>query len=305
VRFRRPAVLAAALLLAGAALAAPLRVYTTTTDLADVARRVGGDRVEVESLARGYQDPHSVEAKPSLIAKLMKADLYIQSGLDLEAGWAPLLLRGSRNKTIQPGARGFLDASAAVEPLDVPAQVSRALGDIHPYGNPHYMIDPENAKRVAGLIAERLAELSPADAARFQENARTFAAQVDDRMRRWSDRLEPYRGARFVSYHRNLPYLARRFGLVSAGEMEPKPGIPPTASHTAKLIARMKEDKVRLILTQPWYEKRTANSIARATGARVVVTAFYPESVPQAEDYLRMMDYNVAALAAALAGDAP
>ncbi|MBL0058160.1 MAG: zinc ABC transporter substrate-binding protein [Elusimicrobia bacterium] len=271
----------------------PLKVFATTPDLADLVRQVGGDQVKVESLARGFQDPHFVEAKPSLIVKLMDADVFVQTGLDLEVGWAPLLIQSARNPRIQTGGAGFIDVSQFVAPLDVPTNPTRAEGDIHPGGNPHFLTDPENARMVARGIAEKLSSLRPADASTFKANAAAFEKKLDDKMKTWTASLAPYAGATFISYHKNLPYFAKRFGLVSVGEIEPKPGIPPSGGHTAELEAAMKAKKTRLILTQPYFEKRTPDSIARDTGATVVVFAMAPEAVPEATDYLSTMDSNV------------
>lgn len=291
--------LAGAALCAAPASARVLRIVTTTTDLAAVVRQVAGD-ARVESLAPGVANPHFVDARPSLIVKLMKADLYVQVGLELESGWAPLLLQGSRSRRLQPNAEGFLDASFAVEPMEVPENPSRAMGDVHPGGNPHYLTDPENAVKVAALVADRLAELDPERAADYRRRARDFAAEVRRRIKGWQERLEPHRGAKFVSYHRYWPYFARRFGLVAAGEIEPKPGIPPTASHTAGLIARMKAEGVRLILTDPWFEERTPAFLSERTGARVVPAALLPGARPGTEDYFAWMEYNVSQIAGAL-----
>lgn len=281
------------LLAAGPLSAAPLKIITTTPDLADLARRVGGARVSVESLARGFQDPHHVEAKPSLVLKLRAADLFIQTGLDLEAGWAPLLLQGARRAVVQPGGAGFLDASVFIEPLEVPTNVSRAGGDIHPGGNPHYLADPRNAVRVAEGIARKLAERDPAGAPEYKANARAFVGLLNQRLVQWEKQLAPLRGTPFVSYHRNLAYFADWAGLEPAGEIEPKPGIPPSPRHTAELIQRMKADKVGLVLTMPYFEKRAPESLARATGARVIVLALGPDAVPGASDYIAAVEHNV------------
>lgn len=284
-----------------AAAARTLRVVTTTTDLAAIARQVAGDAAKVESLAPAVANPHFVDARPSLIVKLMKADLYVQSGLELEAGWAPLLIQGSRSRRLQPDSEGFLDASFAVEPMEVPENPSRAMGDVHPGGNPHYLTDPENAIKAAELIAGRLAKLDPERAEDYRRRARDFAGEVRKRLKDWRARLAPYRGAKFVSYHRYWPYFARRFGLIAAGEIEPKPGIPPTASHTAALITRMKAENIRLILTDPWFEERTPAFLAERAGARVVPAALLPGARPGTEDYFAWMEYNIVRIAEALA----
>lgn len=280
---------------------AGLKAVTTTSDLADLVRQVGGDRVSVESLSSGSQNPHFVEAKPSLILKLMSADVFVQTGLDLETGWAPLLLKGSRNAKIQPGARGHVDAAAFIDPLDVPTQVSRAEGDVHPGGNPHYLMDPENARAVVRGLAQRLADLDPAGGSDYEKNRKAFEERLDERWARWKKTMAPLAGAPFVSYHKNLSYFAQRFGLICVGEMEPKPGLPPTASHTEEIRRVVRERGVRLLLTQPYFERKSLDALAKETGARVVVVPL----APLREDYLTLMDNNVAAVAAAFQGIAP
>lgn len=277
-----------------------LRVVTTTSDLADIARRIAGDRAEVEALARGFQNPHFVDAKPSLIVRLIKADVFIQTGLDLETGWAPLLLRGSRNRNVLPGGRGYIDASEAIEPLEIPTDPSRAEGDVHPHGNPHYMADPANAAPVARLIAERLKALDPEGAPVYESNLKAFETELASRLKAWSAAMAPFKGALYVSYHRDWTYFADRFGLVVAGEIEPKPGIPPTAAHTAHLIRTMKERGVKIIITDPWYEPRTAAFIADRTGAKVLDLALFPGGVKGADDYFSTVDHNVTAVSDAL-----
>lgn len=286
--------------LAGGVFAAPLKIVTTTPDLADLARQVGGDRVKVDGLSRGSQDPHFVEAKPSLIVKVRDADLFVQTGLDLEIGWAPLLIQGARNARVQRGAKGFLDASAFIQPLEVPTVVSRAAGDVHPGGNPHFLADPHNALAVVKALEGKLAELDPAGAVVYKKNAEDYSARLSAKIAGWEKRMAPAKGARFVSYHKNMVYFADHFGLVSDGQIEPKPGIPPTAKHTADLIAVMKERRTPLILTNPHFERRTPDSLARATGASVVTVALTPDAVPEAADYISAVEFNVAGVLRAL-----
>ena len=279
---------------------APLKVVASTPDLASIIKEIGGQNVKVDCIASPFQNPHFVDAKPSMIVKLMNADLFVQTGMDLEIGWAPLLIQSSGNKKIQFGAAGFLDASQAIVPMEVPLNPSRAMGDVHPQGNPHYLTDPENGKLVARVIAEKLSELAPAGSAVFHKNMESFQSRIDDNMKIWLKEMEPHKGDKFVSYHRIYPYFAARFGLVQAGEIEPKPGIPPSASHTASLMAIMKAGKVRLILTEPWHESRTPQSIARETGAQVVTTSLFPGSAGGTKDYIGALDYNVKGVAQAL-----
>jgi zinc/manganese transport system substrate-binding protein len=272
---------------------AKLNIVATTSDLAAIAREIGSDRVQVESLTAGIQDPHFADPKPSLIVKLMKADLFIETGMELEIGWAPVLIQSSGNPRIQRNAVGYLDASSAITPLEVPQNPTRAMGDVHPGGNPHYLTDPENGKLAANLIAEKLSELSPKDADFFRKNLADFEKRLNENMKQWSALLEPYAGTKFVSYHRDIVYFARRFKLIPSGEIEPKPGIPPTASHTAELIETMTSKKISMILTMPWFETRTPSSIARQTNAVVVTFASRPGAVPEAKDYISTVNYNV------------
>lgn len=280
-------------LLSGALWAGKLKVVTTTTDIASIVREIGREQVEVESLTAGIQDPHFVDPKPSLIVKLMKADLFIEIGMELEIGWSPLLVQSSGNPRIQRTAKGHLDVSNAITPLEVPQNPTRAMGDVHPGGNPHYLTDPENGKLAARLIAEKLGELSPNDAEFFQKNLADFEARINENLKQWLIRLEPYNGTRIVSYHRDISYFARRFKLIPSGEIEPKPGIPPSASHTAEIIERIKSQKIPMILTMPWFETRTPKSIASETGAVVITFAPRPGAVPEARDYISAINYNV------------
>lgn len=280
--------------------AASFRVVATTPDLADLARQVGGDRAVVECLSRGDQDPHFVEPKPSLIVKVRDADLFLQTGLDLEVGWAPVLIQASRNPRVKDGAAGFLDASKFITPLEVPTAMSRAEGDVHPGGNPHYLADPANAVLVVNAIAKKMAELDPANNAVYTKNAADYVRRLEAKIAEWKIKMVPAHGAPFVSYHKNLAYFANRFGLMKVGEIEPKPGIPPTPKHMNTLIALMKERRVHLVLTMPHYEDRAPVFIAKATGASVVKMALLPGAVPEATDYIAAMDYNVAGILKAL-----
>ena len=296
--------LAVTLALAAAGAAAPLRVVTTTPDLAAIARELGGEAAKVECLASGVANPHFVDAKPSFMVKLMKADLFIQTGLELEVGWAPLLLQGARNPRILPGTPGFLEASWAITPLEAPQSPTRAMGDVHAGGNPHFMADPDSALAVARLVAKKMGELAPGQAESFAGNLAGFEGRLREAQRRWDKALGPHRGAKYVSYHRDWIYFGRRFGLVSAGEIEPKPGIPPTPAHTGRIIETIKNEGVRMVFTDPWYERRTPESIARESGARLLTMAVMPEAVPEAAGYFAWMDYNVRQVAEALAAPA-
>jgi ABC-type Zn uptake system ZnuABC Zn-binding protein ZnuA len=290
----------AASLVPGAAEGA-LDVVTTTEDLAALTREVGGDRVKVEALARGYQDPHFVEPKPSFIMRLHQADLLVLVGRELEIGWLPALITQSRNPRIQPGSRGYLDASLTARILDIPTgQITRAMGDVHPQGNPHYWLEPGNGRRIAQAIAARLSELGPNDAGFFKARLADFDRRLTEAERRWDAMMAPYRGTKIVTYHRSWPNFAERFGLDVIGYVEPKPGIPPSPSHTLQLMQEMKRQNVKLIAVEPYFDLKTPNAIARDTGAHVLVLAPSVGGVKAADSYLALFDYNLALLTDAI-----
>ena len=277
-------------------------VVTTTEDLGALAREVGGDRVEVDAMARGYQDPHYVESKPSFVLKLQKADLLVVVGRELEIGWLPPLLTQSRNSKIQAGGSGHLDASLTCDILDMPTgPVTRAMGDVHPTGNPHYWLDPANGRRIAKAIAERLGQIRPADAAYFVQRYDDFDRRLKEAEKRWDQQMAPYRGRKVVTYHRSWPNFAKRFGLEVVDYVEPKPGIPPTPSHTLDLIGRMKREGIKVILVEPYFDLRTPNSVAQQTGGEVVVLLPSVGGVKDVKDYFQLFDYDVRLLTGILA----
>jgi zinc/manganese transport system substrate-binding protein len=274
-----------------------LNVITTTEDLASIAREIGGDRITVESIARGYQDPHFVEAKPSFILKLQKADLLIAVGRELELGWLPPLIQQSRNARIQAGASGYLDASQRAIILDIPTgQITRAMGDVHPLGNPHYWLDPENGKRIAQAIAERLSQLRPNDRPYFTMRLNDFVSRLDAGEQRWLAMMAPYKGTKVVTYHNSFPNFAQRFGLNVVGYVEPRPGIPPSPQHTLNLINEMKQQNIKLVLVEPYFDLKTPNSIGRQTGAQVVVMPPSVGGVKEVTDYVKLFDYDIGLL---------
>jgi ABC-type Zn uptake system ZnuABC Zn-binding protein ZnuA len=274
-----------------------LKIVTATADLAALAEEVGGDRIEVESIARGYQDPHFVEAKPSFLLKLRRADLLIVVGLQLEISWLPPLIAQCGNPRIQVGAPGYFDASQYAEILEIPTQVvTRAMGDVHPFGNPHYWLDPENGRRVARTIANKLAELRPEDGAYFEQHFQAFSQRLTQEEKVWDAEMQPYRGRKVVTYHRSWPNFLKRFGLVSAGEIEPRPGIPPSPSHTLELIKMMRRENVKIILVEPYFDLKTPNSIARETGAQVVVLPPSVGGETEITDYFKLFDYDLGLL---------
>jgi len=283
--------------------AAKLKVVTSTTDLAEFAAQVGGDRVEVESIARGYQDPHFVEAKPSFLLKLRRADLLIAVGLQLEIGWLPPLITQCGNPAIQIGAKGYVDASQFAEILEIPTGVvTRAMGDVHAFGNPHYWLDPENGRRVARGIAQKLAEMRPADSAYFQERFQAFSQRLDESQKAWDAEMKPFQARNVVTYHRSWPNFLKRFGLVSAGEIEPRPGIPPSPGHTVRVIQMMRQQNIKVILVEPYFDLKTPNAIARETGAQVVVLLPSVGGEKEVTDYFKLFDYDIALLTRAFEG---
>jgi zinc/manganese transport system substrate-binding protein len=279
--------------------AEPLRVVTSLETFADLARAVGGDRVQVQALARGYQDPHFVEAKPNLLVPLSRADLLIYAGLDLEIGWLPPLVTGSRNARIQPGAKGNLDASTAIDVLDVPGgKVDRGQGDIHPRGNPHYWVPPVNALKVAKEIAARLKELDPAHGADFDANLQKFVGLLKSKAGVWSREAEAVKGMRVVAYHKSWSYLSSWLGLREIGYVENKPGISPDPKHLAELIMRMKAESVRALLIESFYNRGIAGQVAESGGAKLLVLPSDVGATPQIRSYVELVDAVLAALVA-------
>ncbi len=278
-----------------------LNVITTTEDLAAIAREVGGDHITVEALARGYQDPHFVEAKPSFILKMQKADVLVLVGRELEIGWLPPLIQQSRNSKIQQGAAGYLDASLQASILEIPTgQVTRAMGDVHPLGNPHYWMDPENGKRVGKEIADKLSELRPNDKAFYQQKLADFTSRLDAAEKGWVAQMAPYKGTKVVTYHRSFPNFAERFGLDIIGYVEPKPGIPPSPQHTLDLITEMKRQNVKVMLIEPYFDLKTPNAIGHDTGAQVLVMPPSVGGVKEITDYFKLFDYDIKLLTDAI-----
>src|SRR5437870_9295956 len=256
-----------AVLLPPAAQAKKLNVVTSTTDMAALTQEVGGDKVNVESIAKGYQDPHFVEAKPSFLLKLRQADLLIVVGLQLEIGWLPPLITQSGNPRIQVGASGYLDASQFAEILEIPTGVvTRAMGDVHPLGNPHYWLDPENGRRIAGGIQAKLTELKPDDAAYFEERFQSFSQRLSTAEKTWDEEMKPFHGRKVVTYHRSWPNFAKRFGLDVVGYVEPRPGIPPSPRHTVELIQMMERENIKVIVVEPYFRSEEHTSELQSRG---------------------------------------
>jgi zinc/manganese transport system substrate-binding protein len=285
--------------LAGTVRAEPLRVVTSIETFASLARAVGGANVSVEALARGYQDPHFVEAKPNLLVPLSKADLLVYAGLDLEIGWLPPLVQGSRNPRIQAGAKGNLDASTAIDVLDVPAgKVDRSQGDIHPRGNPHYWLPPVNALKVAKEIAARLKELDPNHGADYDANVQNFGAQLKSKSADWSRKATLLRGLKVVPYHKSWTYVSDWLGLREIGYVEIKPGIPPDPKHLAELILRMKAESVRALMIESFYNRGIAGQVADAAGAKLLVLPSDVGATPKIRSYPDLVDAVLDALVA-------
>jgi ABC-type Zn uptake system ZnuABC Zn-binding protein ZnuA len=283
--------------------AAPLTIVATTPDLASIAKDVGGARVDVTSLATGVQDPHFIDPRPSFLVKLNRADLLIEGGLDLEVGWLPVLLESARNPRLRLGEPGRLDASQGIQVLGVPAgAVDRSLGDIHGKGNPHYFIDPMNGAIVAETIAQRLCSLDAAGCTAYKANAQAFRGRLDAAMVKWAKTLAPYQGAKIVVYHDSWPYFTKRFGLVTVGYVEPKPGVPPPPSHVSELSDLIKREQVKVIIMEPYHERSIPDLLARQTGATVLVLAPTVGGTPGTDDYVALFDTDVAKLAEALGG---
>ncbi len=279
---------------------AALKVVATTQDLGSIARDIGGDKIQVDALAQGYQDPHFVEPKPSFILKLHAANLLIVVGRELEIGWLPPLITQSRNAKIQPGSDAYLDASLTAKILEIPTgQITRAMGDVHPLGNPHYWLSPSNGRRIAQAIQQKLSQLDPANAAYFAQRFADFDRRLTEGEKQWKSTMASYKGTKIVSYHRSWPNFADEFGLDVVGYVEPKPGIPPTPSHTLDLINEMKRQNIKIILVEPYFDLKTPNSIARETGAKVLVMPPSVGGVPEIKDYVQLFDYDVKLLVSA------
>ena len=295
--------IACAILLSACALPAPaaLRVVTSLQDFASIADSVGGKRVETFALARGYQDPHFVEPKPSFVLKLSKADLLIVAGLELEIGYLPPLVDQSRNDKIRPGASGYLDASAGCDILERPTGVvTRAMGDVHPFGNPHYWLDPGNGRVIARAIAAKLTQLDPAGAAEFKSNLAAFEAALTEGEKRWDAALGPHAGTEVVTYHNSWPNFLKRFKLTAAGYIEPKPGIPASPTHTVEIVNLTRDKKIPVILMEPYFDSKAPQSVAEKTGARLLTLIPSVGGVPEIKDYIGLFDYDVKLLADAL-----
>ncbi len=302
-KMKRVLVLAAFLFASNLLAASKVKVVTTLPDLQYIAEAIGGDRVDVLSLAKGYQDPHFVDAKPSLVLKLKNADVFIQVGLDLEVGWVPPLLQAARNSKIYYGGKGYVDASKGIHLLQIPttsAAKLRAEGDIHVFGNPHYWLDPDNGKIIAKNILDAFKAIQVESADYFEKNYQTFSAKIDSAVQVWETKIAPYDGTKIFAYHDSWVYFEKRFGLEIVGFLEPKPGIPPTPSHLVSVIRKMQKNNIGVIIISPYYDDKPAQSIAKRTGAQVVAIASSVGAYPQIKSYFDLFDYNINALVDAI-----
>lgn len=279
----------------GNAYAKKIRVITTSTDLKSIAEYIGGDKVKVESIAKGYANPHHVDPKPSFMVKLKKADLFIRIGLDLEL-WSQLLIDGARNPRIRFGAPGHVVASVGVDiqrVIQTGTMVDRSMGDIHILGNPHYWLDPLNGKIIARNILDGLKRISPENTEYFDENKRLFDKEIDTRMVKWEGKMKPYFGTKVIAYHITWPNFSKRFGISVVDYVELKPGIAPSPAHVTALIKRMKAEGIKIIIRGPFYENKVPAFIASKTGASVRTLPTSVEGVNGVKDYFGLFDYII------------
>lgn len=297
---RRLALPALWLALAAGGLDAQLKVVTSTTDLYDIAKGVGGNRITATHIGEGYEDPHFVQPKPSFILRMRDADVWAYVGLDLEIGWMPLLLNGARNSRINAGAPGHINVSTAIPVLDANLNQDRSQGDVHPLGNPHYWLDPENGKRIAALFRDRFSQLDPAGAATYRANHDAWVQRLDAAAAGWQAALASLKDKPVVAWHTSWRYFAEYTGIRLVGFVEPKPGVPPSASHLTSLIATIKQTGARVIIMEPFYDRRTADKVARESGATVVVLPPSVGGERGVDDYIALMQHAITTVAAAV-----
>lgn len=281
-------------------IAQKIKVVTTLTDLKSITEEIGGERVDVFSIATGYQNPHFVDPKPSYIIKLSRADMFVTVGLDLEIGWSVPLLQNSRNAKIQIGSKGYVDASANIPLMQIPDNVSRAGGDIHIFGNPHYWLDPVRGKLIAQNIYQGLVRVSPENENYFQKNLENFQQKIDVKMKEWKSKMSKYEGAKIIAYHNQWCYFENQFGLKIVDFLEPKPGIPPSPSQLVKVIDQVKENDIKVIIISPYFTNKSAKVVARETRVEVVVFATSVEANTEVNNYFDLFDYNIKKLIEAL-----
>src|SRR5450432_2853783 len=279
---------------------AKINVVATLPDFAALASEIGGDKVDVTVLAKPTEDPHFVDARPSFVVKLRQADVLIDGGAELEIGWLPPLLQNARNPKIEAGKPGRVQASQGIRLMNVPAEVTRAAGDVHALGNPHFMTDPIIAKTVALHIAQSFAAVDAPNAAFYDANYKKFEATINAKLQEWGTAMLPFKGQSVVAYHDSWVYFAHRFGLNIDVFLEPKPGIPPSPSHLAEVIEKMKAQKIKAIIVEPFHDRKIAEKVASSTGAKVVDFAQYPGALPDTDSYVKLIDALVSRLVAAM-----
>jgi len=279
---------------------AKINVVATLPDFGSFAREIGSDKVEVTVLAKPTEDPHFVDARPSFVVALRNADVLIDGGAELEIGWLPPLLQNARNSKLDIGKPGRIQASQGIHLMEVPAVLTRAAGDVHALGNPHFAVDPIIAKAIAQHITQSFSAVDPANATIYDANYRKFEAAINAKLQEWGAAMLPFKGQHVVAYHDSWPYFGHRFGLNIDIFLEPKPGIPPSPSHLAEVIQQMKTQQIKAIIVEPYHDRKIAERAASATGAKVVDFAQYPGALPNTDTYIKLIDALVSRLASAL-----
>lgn len=276
---------------------AKLNVVTTTEDIGSIVQEVGGDLVNVKTIARGYQDPHVIEAKPSFMLKVNRADLLIYQGLELEVGWLPRLIQGGRNKKVMQGQLGLLDVSQAITPLEIPVrELDRSMGDVHPQGNPHYHLNPNNGFLMADIIVKRLARLDPSNADVYKANLEKFSKRLEEKIKEWKTRMEKFQSLKVITYHATWSYFLNFLSIESVGTIENKPGIPPSGKHLSELAAVMQQTNTRVILQANFFEREYSDLLAGKTESTVIVLPAYVGGVKEAQDYIALFDFLISQL---------
>lgn len=273
--------------------AVKINIVTTTSDLKSITELIGADKVDVSSIATGFQNPHFVDPKPSFIIKLSKADMFVTVGLDLETGWSPQLLSSSRNPKIQKGSDGYVDASVGVTLLQVPSSINRGEGDIHIYGNPHYWLDPINGKQIAKNICNALEKISPENKTFFEANLTVFNAKIDMKLKEWTMKMSPYKGSKIIAYHNEWCYFEQRFGLIILDFLEPKPGIPPTPTQLVKIISEVKNNNIKVIITSPYFTSSSSDVVSNQTDAKTLILGTSVGAFDSIKDYFDLFDYDI------------
>ena len=279
---------------------AKLNVVATLPDFGSLAREIGGDKIDILVLAKPTEDPHFVDARPSFVVSLRNADVLIDGGAELELGWLPPLLQNARNPKIEVGKPGRVQASQGIRLMNVPTNVTRAAGDVHALGNPHFAVDPIIAKAIAQHIAQSFAAVDSANAAFYNENSKKFEATINTKLQSWGAMMQPFAGQHVAAYHDSWPYFAHRFGINIDVFLEPKPGIPPSPSHLTEVIGQMRSQNIKAIIVEPYHDRRIAEKVASSTNAKVVEFAQFPGGLPNTDSYVGLIDKLVSKLADAL-----